>query len=1194
MDTKVSGSHDPGGEILHFADLAFDPAGHVLRDREGRDIPLTPAEFLLLGVFLRNPGRAFSRDELMDEVAGDAAKSYDRSIDALVARLRRKIERNPRKPELIVTLPRAGYKFAAQPRPEAAPARPPAADAAPQNDDGAGPAAPPMPATPADLAPAPQPASFAPAVQRPAERRQVTVFSCEFSGLAALAAHVDPEDLTALAQACRTCCADVIERFGGTVAHFTGDGLTAHFGYPQAHEHDAERAVRAALATIDAIAALDIGGSAKIAARVGIATGPVLAGDLDASDSAYSVVGETPALAAVLRMRAAARTVLVTPGTRRLVGGLFEYRALEPFQIDGASGPTAAFEVVADHSAGSRFLALREAGATSFVGREDEIASLERAWRQAKSGEGRVVLVSGEAGIGKSRLCAAISERVAPETSTALSFQCSPHHPDSVLYPVIAALDHAARFAREDTPDRKRAKLDALLGSDATDAALLAHLIGVPAGPLPEMTPQQRKQRTLEAVIGYFARAAVNGPLLLLFEDAHWIDPTSLELLTLLVNRVRHIPILLIITARPEFAPPWPAEGHVKVVVLSRLNRRDAAGLIQRVAAKPLPDQMVEEILARTDHVPLFIEELTKAIIEGGHLVDTGERYVLAGAYPLDTVPATLQDSLNARLDRLEYGREVAQVGAAIGREFSHALLAAVLPEEAPALSPALDELVRSELAFRRGKPPDAVYTFKHALVRDAAYGSLPRARRKICHARIAAAILRDEPDIVAVQPELLAYHCQEAGDAERSIDYWLSAGRLANDRSANNEAVSHLSKGLALLRSLPESRERDELELELLSALAPALVATKGYGTPQTVAAYERTRALMRKSRDDSARFAILAGLFAVYVTLAEHEKALDVAEESLAAAAQRNDSAALCIANRLLTVSHDMGGRFELARQHGERAWAHYDPEPHGQSAWRYAQDIGVAAGSFLAIALAHVGSLDRATSLRGEVVALAERLDHHNTIGYAHCCGAAIPAFFMRDYAALRHHAEAMQRIGRERDLPQWVSWGVCLEAPALAAAGEIERAVAQMDAGLLLRERINNRHSTRLILTGAVEVYLRAGAAAAALALTGKLLDEVSHECWTNADLWRLRADALLMSGGGKAEAEACYDCAVSIALDQGSRLLHLRAATSLARLTAEAGRRAEARELLEPVLGSFAEGFDKPDLRDARALLVDLH
>jgi tetratricopeptide (TPR) repeat protein len=601
---------------------------------------------------------------------------------------------------------------------------------------------------------------------------------------------------------------------------------------------------------------------------------------------------------------------------------------------------------------------------------------------------------------------------------------------------------------------------------------------------------------------------------------------------------------------------------------------------------------VVEEIVARTDRVPLFIEELTKAIIEGGHLADTGERYALAGAHPLNTIPATLQDSLNARLDRLEHGKEVAQVGAAIGREFSHAILAAAFPDDAPALDRALDELVRSELAYRRGTPPDAVYTFKHALVRDAAYSSMPRARRLACHARIAAAIQRDEPDIVAAQPELVAYHCQEAGDAEQAIGYWLSAGRLANDRSANNEAVSHLSKGLALLRALPESRGRDELELKLQSTLAPALIATRGYGSPETVAAYERTRALMRESRDDSARSALLAGLYAVYVTLAEHEKALDVAEESLAAA-RRDDSAALCIANRLLTVSHDMGGRFELARQHGEQAWAQYDPEPHGQSAWRYAQDIGVAAGSFLSIALTHVGALDRATRLIGEVLALADRLGHHNTIGYAHCCGAAIPAFFMRDYGTLQCHAQEMQTLGRERDLPQWVSWGACLEAPALAAAGEVRRAVERMDAGLRLRERINNRHSTRLILTGAVEVHLRAGDAAAALALTGKLLDEVSHERWTDAELWRLRADALLMSGGGKAEAEACYGRAMSIAAEQGSRLLHLRAATSLARLTAEAGQRAKARELLKPVLESLAEGFDKPDLRDAKALLADL-
>ena len=664
---------------------------------------------------------------------------------------------------------------------------------------------------------------------------------CDLVGSTALSARLDPEDLRAVIGAYHRCVAKVIGRGGGFVAKYMGDGVLAYFGYPRADEHDAERAVRAALKLVEKVAGLDTVAAAPLQVRVGIATGLVVVGDLigQGASQEQAVVGETPNLAARLQALAEPGTVVIAPSTRRLTGGLFEYADLGAVELKGLGAPVMAARVVRGSAAESRFEALHGRELTPLVGRDEELALLQRRWQQAKAGEGRVVVLIGEPGIGKSRLAQAMLEEPAGEPHTRLRYFCSPHHQASALHPFITQLEHAAGFSREDMAEARLAKLEALLArsnAGAEEIGFIAERMSIPTGDkyrLPDLTPQRRKEKTLEALLAQLARLAARQPVLMLFEDAHWIDPTSLELLTLTVARASTLPLLLLVTARPEFTPPWPAEAHVTTLPLARLGRREGTTLVERSAGgKALPAEILEQILARTDGVPLFLEELTKTIIESGLLREEDGHYALDGALPPLAIPTTLHDSLMARLDRLAPVREVAQIGAAIGREFSYRLLSAVAQQPDDRLKEALDRLVRAELVFGRGEVPEAVYTFKHALVQEAAYASLLRERRRQLHARIAEALEGAFPEVAETQPELVAHHYAAAGLPAPAIDYYRRAAERAMAASANADAIAHLTKGLELIGSLPESSERISREIDFRLALGTPLTATRGWGS--------------------------------------------------------------------------------------------------------------------------------------------------------------------------------------------------------------------------------------------------------------------------------------------------------------------------------------------------------------------------
>lgn len=625
-----------------------------------------------------------------------------------------------------------------------------------------------------------------------AERRQLTVMFCDLVNSTVLSARLDPEDMRDVLRAYHNGCASVSKRFEGFVAKYMGDGVLVYFGYPHAHEDDAERAVRAGLVLVETIGAtaLPLSVELKLQMRVGIATGLVVVGDLIGTGAAQeeAVVGETPNLAARLQGLAAPNSVVIAADTRRLTGGLFEYRDLGPSTLKGFADPVRAWQVVGPSTIESRFEALHAAGTTTpLIGRDEELDLLMRRWQQAKEGEGRVVLLSGEPGIGKSRVTEAIEERLSGEPHFRLRFFCSPYHGETALHPIVSQLEHAAGFERDDNAERRLAKLEAILAPSTKDTkqatALLADLLSIGGDryPPPNLNPQRRKEETLEVLFAQAAGLAAHRPVLMIFEDVHWIDPISLELLELTVERIPSLRVLLVITLRPEFQSPWTGDAHVTTLELNRLGRRHGAELVKRLTGnKQLPSAILDQITAHADGVPLFVEELTKAVLESGLLSDAGDRYVLTGPVPPLAIPTTLHASLMARLDRLAPIREVAQIGAAIGREFSYELLAALVPLPESTLQEAVDRLVQSELVFRRGRPPGATYTFKHALIRDAAYATLLRSRRQELHARIAKVLEDRFPETVELHPEILAHHWSQAGLVEKAAFYagktWLHA----------------------------------------------------------------------------------------------------------------------------------------------------------------------------------------------------------------------------------------------------------------------------------------------------------------------------------------------------------------------------------------------------------------------------------
>ncbi len=1039
-----------------------------------------------------------------------------------------------------------------------------------------------------------------------AERRQLTVMFCDLVSSTALSARLDPEDLRAVIGAYHRCVAKVIGRGGGFVAKYMGDGVLAYFGYPRADEHDAERAVRTALKLVEKVAGLDTAAGVPLQARIGIATGLVVVGDLIGQGEAQErgVVGETPNLAARLQASAEPGTVVIAPSTRRLTGGLFEYKDLGAVELRGLGAPVMAAQVVRGSAAESRFEALHGRDLTPLVGREEELALLQRRWQQAKAGEGRVVVLIGEPGIGKSRLAQAMLQHLAGEPHTRLRYFCSPHHQASALHPFITQLEHAAGFSREDMPEARPAKLEALLArsnAGAEEIGFIAALLSIPTGdkyPLPDLTPQRRKEKTLEALLAQLTRLAARQPVLMLFEDAHWVDPTSLELLTLTVARASQLPLLLLVTARPEFTPSWPADAHVTMQALGRLGRREGMTLVERSAGgKALPAEILEQILARTDGVPLFLGELTKTIIESGLLREEDGHYALDGALPPLAIPTTLHDSLMARLDRLAPVREVAQIGAAIGREFSYPLLSAVAQQPDDRLGEALGQLVRAELVFGRGEVPEAVYTFKHALVQEAAYASLLRERRRTLHARIARALEAEFPEVAETQPELVAHHYASAGLAAPAIDHYRRAAERAMAASANAEAIAHLTRGLELIASLPASPERISREIEFRLALGTPLIATQGYGSIEARAAYTRAKELCAGTGDTPELFRSLVGLWVYHLIQPDLETASELSRELLNLAAKLGSDDFRLLAELVACSTCLWSGRYTSVPSHAARARVLYDPERHGgPKIW--AVDPAMWALGVESLALWYLGYPERASERGLAALSTAQTAAHPFSL----CWALRVEAWLRihrREPELMVARTKALLMVAREQGFPYECAWGSMLEIwhDAWVTGQCADDRIEAFRSALAELRGMGNRSALGLwhaLLAECLEKQGNTDEALTALEAAVVHFERRGRDALWEPEVHRLIGDLLLRRNPSAPDrAEVSYRRAIERARSQEAKSWELRAATSLARLWRDQGKPAEARELLAPVYGWFTEGFDTADLKDAKALLEDL-
>jgi class 3 adenylate cyclase len=1038
-------------------------------------------------------------------------------------------------------------------------------------------------------------ASTSAAISGEAERRQLTVMFCDLVGSTALSARFDPEDLREVIGAYHRCVADTVAPFAGFVAKYMGDGVLIYFGYPEAHEDDAERAARAGLAVIDAVGRLST--PEKLNVRLGIASGLVVVGDLIGAGAAQErgVVGETPNLAARLQALATPGTLVVAESTRRQIGALFEVEDLRPQQLAGFAEPQSAWRVFGESGVLSRFEALRSQ-ATPLIGRDEELDLLLRRWRQAKAGEGRVVLISGEPGIGKSRLSAALSQALQSEPRTRLRYFCSPHHQDSALYPFIVELEHAAGFTRDDTAEEKLGKLTELLAPAASgddETTLVAELLSLPNSATNlNLSPQRKREMLFEALLHRLEALARTRPVLMVFEDAHWVDPTSRELLDLTLDRASRMPVLVVVTFRPEFQHAWNGQPHVTTLGLNRLGGHDGAALVERLAGNAgLSPEIVGEIVERADGVPLFVEELTKAVLETADRDNRVAAVLAAGPLPEFAIPATLHASLISRLDRLgPIAKEVGQIGAVLGREFGYDLIEQVAGRSTEELQLGLERLAGAGLLFRRGVAPQSSYLFKHALVQDAAYGTLLRGRRQELHARVTAVLEQNFADLVERQPELLAHHLTAAGDTARAVDQWLKAGRHSAERSAHHEAIGHYERGLRALTASPEGPARSNQEIELQLARGLSLFTVAGFSAAGAFEIYDRARELSEQRGDHRQQFMSVYGLWQSTSGAGAIEDAQKLSDRLLQLTAGSADDGLRLQAHHSAWTTGVFAGEPAAAREHCEAGRRLYDPDRHYLHRRLYGgHDPGICARYMGAQAYWLLGYPEQGLAIGRDALAMAEEIGHPFSLATALVMNVLL--YLDRDEpAAALQLLQAAEALAAEQRL------GLVLE-PQLLRGAVLTSQAALGDAVACLREGLAARPGARLRSYGLArlaEALTQRGEHGAALAEVQKALEaqvKRGERRW-EAELHRLEGVALVGLNRLE-ESQRAFEAALYVARRQQAKSYELRAATTFARLWGEQGRRAQARDLLAPVYGWFTEGFDTADLKEAKALLDQL-
>ena len=1039
-----------------------------------------------------------------------------------------------------------------------------------------------------------------------AERRQLTVMFCDLVGFTSLANRLDPEDLRDIIRAYQSTCTAAIEYFDGYVSRYMGDGILAYFGYPHAHEDDAERAVLAGLNVIESLRELDTVGRTRnleLAVRIGIATGTVVVGDLIGKGTAEerAVTGGAANLANRLQEEAAPNTVVTSSTTMKLASGRFDYEDLGERVLKGIAGRVHLWRVAGERHVETRFEASRGTSLTPLVGRHEEVELLARRWERSKSGEGQVMLIAGEPGIGKSRLIHMMRERVAKESQTNLLYQCSPYHTNSALHPITNQLKAAARFSAADSAEERLAKLEKLVSRSSDDLEkdlpLVAALLSVPTlGRYAELEldAKRQKEQILTTLVRQLEGLSEERSVLCVFEDVQWVDPSTMDLLETCVERVKDLPVLLAMTFRPEFEPPWMSEAHTSFMALKRMDRRDSAELVQQVAGRRrLPEEVLSSIVAKTDGVPLFAEEFTKAVLESGLLEEAGDHFALPGPLPALAIPASLRDSLMARLDRLGPVKEVALLASILGRTFTYRVLSAVarLPEKS--LDDALERLVHSELVYRKDAPPDETYEFKHALVQEEAYSSLLRSKRLELHARVAEVLQSQFPEIAESQPELLAHHYQEAGNAAQAVAYWLKAGKRSTARTDFAEARQQLQNALTQLRDCPASQERTRTELEILITTGTAVAGSGAFSAQGSGEAYRRALALCEELGDLPEVFPVLSGAGSFYMTRADFEQVRKIADDCLARAKRQDSLVGRVIGHRLLGGTLVLAGRFEAGCAELARVLSLISGEEafFRDSKNAYALDHKTTALCYQSLALTAMGRMAAGIEAAREGLRHAESTGNRHSINYALCYLAAVLHIRGDD-------AEALSTATRSRDLAlehgfaSWIGISRGIRGEALMRLGNQEDGLAEAHAGRLKHTEI----TANMYLPFALSLEARALAAAQRADEALALLDEAlavaerTGERWYLAELCRLQG-VVHAQAGNTPDAEERLGKALEVAEEQGARLWSLRSAVDLGKLWHALGRDEEVRSRLWGAYTDLEGGDKLPEVREARRLLA---
>ena len=1021
-----------------------------------------------------------------------------------------------------------------------------------------------------------------------AERRQVTVLFSDLVGSTALANAIDPEEMSTLIRRYQDICAGAIARFDGFIAKFMGDGVLAYFGYPQAQEDAAERSVYAALAIIDSRKQLQRPDGQPLESRVGIATGLVVIGDIIGSGVAreHSIVGETPNLAARLQALAEPNSILVSQSTHNLLGRQFDYENLGERILKGFANPVPVWRVLREAAVASRFAAGRAARAGPFIGRVQEMGLLLDRWQLAKEAEGQVIFLSGEPGMGKSRIVDTLFERIGDDPYYHLVFQCSPYHTNSALHPVIRQFERSAGFALEDSAAKKLEKLEELLS--ATDnltestATLLADLLSIPLDgryPPLELSPAQRKTATIAAIVHQLTRLAEQRPVLFVLEDAHWIDPTTQELVTRVIDCIASTRVLVLITARPEFLSPWTGRDHVTSLALSRLSKTQCAELIAGVAASGvLKPALVEDIVAKTDGVPLFIEELTKAVIESA----TPDRAA---------VPATLQDSLMARLDRLGPAKEIAQVASVIGQQFSYALLEVVTAGSASNVAAGIARLVDAGLAFPQSRTTEPSYSFKHALLRDVAYDNLLRARRQQIHERVARALEEHFPSVAEAEPELLAQHFAQAGLVDLACNYYESAGDRSTARSNFAEAVAHFGTGLTQAGQLGEGPDRSRRELAFLLKLGPALAIVKGMQSPELEEIYKRAQATGKTLSDETGLFKATWGLWFSAIAGRNLEKARDWAEELVNLGQQSTDSDLLLEAFHCRWSTAFFRGDVATALKDSREGIKRYDPARHKWLGPVFGgHDPGVCALNVQAIALGLSGVLGRGLDYVEQELSLAEMLKHPHSLAHALQSGMIFHQL-AGDHEALDLLGQRALELADKYNFPPQRTHALMISGWAHAVGRDSEAGLELIEAEFPRAYAIGPffRYYAALL----AEARAKFGRVSDALTVLRSALETVIEPgvgIWV-PELYRLQGLCLVrLDSHSKEEAITSLQMAVDTAKQQEAPLFQLKAAINLAELANSMGQSERGLQPLRELCANLPEGFDAPQLAEAKRLL----